>query len=542
MPSALPIRFSFPRILIPVIITFLAFSSFCTFAQEKKTVEVLYAGSLESNKRIAENAQRLIDSVYIRHQDILMWCDSAYTYTGTNRVDAFGHVHINQNDTLHLYANTIYYDGDKNFARAWGDVKLENKSTTIFTDTLDYDLANNICYYDDNGKIIDSTTTITSKIGKYFTKNDLFFLYIDVEGVNKNFTLKSDTVSYNTKTGRINIYGPTTVQDTANMLYAENGWYDSNSGEAELQQNPVMSNKNQQVSAKYIKYNKATKSGKATGGVRVRDNENSSVITGNYAIYNDEKQTAMVTDSAVYMNYNENDTLYLHADTLRTYPDTVPDEKIVLAYHKVRFFRTDLQGVCDSMVYFTRDSVIQLHRAPVIWSDVHQLTADMVEMQQFTDAPDELRLTGNCFIISEQDSNRFDQIKGKTMIGYIINNKLDHINVNGNGQTLYYVPDKNEIVGLNRAESSKITIKFKEGKVNRISLIKSPEGELKPIGKLNEEEVKLKGFDWKVDFRPQSKNDIFGLSNKLKTENTAREKSAGQQKQEIHTPEEKQKQ
>ncbi len=492
-----------------IILCFLIFAGSVAFSQEKKRIEILRAGSLEASERIAANAQRLIDSVLISHKNILMWCDSAYTYTGTNRVDAFGHVHIKQDDTLHLYANKVFYDGDISFAQAKGDVKLINKSITIYTDTLDYDLASNVSYYNNNGKIVDSTTTITSVIGKYFVNDNLLNLYKNVVGVNKDFTLNSDTLSYNTVTKRIFIYGPTTIRDTANTLYAENGWYDSNTGEAELLKKPVISNKSQNIAAGYIHYNKESKTGKALGSVKITDFENSSIITGNIAEYNDLKETAMVTDSAVYMNYNEKDTLYLHADTLRTIPDTIPDEKVIFAFHKVRFFRTDIQGICDSMVYFTRDSVIELHKFPVLWSDIHQLSADVIEMKQFTNAPDELRLTKNGFIISKQDSNMYDQIKGKEMIGYIINNKLNNIEVNGNGQTLYYAREKEDIIGLNRAESSKISIRFKEGKINSISFLKSPEGELKPLTELTEEDKTLKGFDWKIYLRPLSKFDIF---------------------------------
>ena len=487
----------------------LIFVSLFSYSQDKKRVEILRAGSLEASENIAANAQRLVDSVLISHKNILMWCDSAYTYTGTNRVDAFGRVHIKQDDTLHLYANKVFYDGDISFARAWGNVKLINKSTTIYTDTLDYDLAANISYYDDKGKIIDSTTTITSEIGRYHVNDDMLFLFKDVVALNEKFTLNSDTVSYNTETKRIFITGPTTIKDSANTLYAENGWYDSNTGEAELLKKPVISNETQNIAANYIRYNKENKSGKALGSVRITDLKNSSIITGNIAEYNDLLETALVTDSAVYMNYDEKDTLFLHADTLRSMPDTVPDEKIIFGYHKVRFFRTDLQGLCDSMVYFTHDSLIQLYKSPVIWSDIHQLTADLIEMRQFQNAPDELHLSRNSFIISKQDSNMYDQIKGKEMVGYIINNKLNNIEVDGNGQTLYYAREKEEIIGLNRAESSKISIRFKEGKINTISFLSAPEGELKPLTELKEEDKKLKDFDWKIQLRPLSKYDIF---------------------------------
>ena len=499
-------------------------SSF-TFSQEKKRIEILRAGSLEANEKIVANAQRLIDSVLISHKNILMWCDSAYNYNGTNRVDAFGHVHIKQDDTLHLYANTVFYDGDVNFAQARGNVVLVNKTMTIYTDTLDYDLATNISYYDNNGKIVDSTTTITSVIGKYFVNDNMLYLYKNVVGVNKDFTLTSDTVSYNTETKRIFIKGPTTIRDTANTLYAEDGWYDSETGEAELLKKPLISNEKQNIAANFIHYNKENKTGRALGSVSITDFENSSVIKGNTAEYNDLLETAMVTDSAVYMNYNEKDTLYLHADTLRTIPDTIPDEKVIFAFHKVRFFRTDIQGICDSMVYFTRDSVVQLHKFPVLWSEIHQLSADMIEMKQYANAPDELHLTKNSFIISKQDSNMYDQIKGKEMVGYIVNNKLHNIEVNGNGQTLYYAREKEDIIGLNRAESSKISIRFKEGKINSISFLNSPEGELKPLEELTEEDKKLKGFDWKIYLRPLSKYDIFEWKSMPVPEKTGKEKS-----------------
>ena len=366
-----------------------------------------------------------------------------------------------------------------------------------------------IAYYDDVGTIVDSTTTITSKIGKYHVDEDILYLYINVVGTNENFILESDSVNYNTTTKKINITGPTTIQDSSGTLYAENGWYDSETGETELLKNPVVSNGNQNISAKYIQYNKVKKQGKAIGSVRIEDIENQSIILGRTAEYSNELNTAVVTDSAVYINYNDSDTLFLHADTLRMVPDTIKDKKIVTAYHKVRFFKNDLQGICDSMVYYTRDSVIQLHYNPVIWSDTHQLSADLIEMKQYTNAPDELRLTQNSFIISKQDSGRFDQIKGKEMIGYITNHKITRIDVDGNGQTMYYAREKENVIGLNRTESSKISIQFKDGEIDRIKFLSNPEGDLKPLFELSEQDKLLSGFDWKISIRPLNKADIF---------------------------------
>ncbi|NQU51234.1 MAG: hypothetical protein HQ522_01720 [Bacteroidetes bacterium] len=497
-----------PILTVPVLFLFILTSSF-SFAQEKKMVEILRSGYAESVTGMDANTQRLVDSVLIRHEDILMWCDTAYMYTGTNKVDAIGKVHIKQGDTLHLYANNVFYNGDVGFARAWNNVTLINKSTTLTSDTLDYDLDNNISYFDDYGKIVDSTTTITSEIGKYFVDDNLIYFYNKVNAFNDEFTLNSDTVNYNTETGQLNVEGPSVIRDSVNTLYTDKGWYNSNTGETELQKKSSIVGKTQNLQANYIKYNKENGIGRALGKVRINDVENKTIVLGNVVEYNENLETALVTDSAVYISYSQSDTLFLHADTLQTAPDTIDGEKIVTAYRGVRFFKTDIQGLCDSLVYFTKDSVIQLHQNPIIWSEIHQLSADLIEMKQVANGPDELHLTANSFIISKQDSNQFDQIKGKEMIGYIVDQKLDRIDVNGNGQTLYYAREEEGIIGLNRAESSTIEISFKEGKIYKIKFVKSPEGELKPILELTNEEKKLEGFEWKVKQRPLSKHDIF---------------------------------
>lgn len=501
-------KFSFVSTPYILITTLLLVISFASLAQEKKRIEILQAGELVQSEAIA-GAQRLLDDVIIKHREILMYCDSAYTYEGSNRVDAFGKVHINQGDTLHLYARKIYYDGDINFARAIKDVKLVNSNTTLFTDTLDYDMNLNIGYYDCTGKIVDSTNILTSDTGRYYLDEDIVHFIKNVVGYNDNYTIYSDNIRYNTTSEVIYFDGPTTIQDSTNTLYAEDGWYNTITGEADLQLAPKVYNDVQYMEANQIKYNQENGDGIAVGNVHIEDYENRTIVQGNRATYNELTEKAVITDSAMFISYNETDSLFLHADTLKTQPDTIEGENLVIAYYGVRFFRTDVQGICDSLMYFTKDSVVQLHFNPVIWSEGHQLSANYIEMKQKTDAPDEMHMTDNSFIISKQDSSRYDQIKGKNMTGYIINGQLNNIDVDGNGQTLYYARDEEAIIGLNQAESSNIGIHFNEGKIHKIAFLKQPEGNLKPLSELTDADKTLSGFEWKIHLRPLTKNDIF---------------------------------
>ncbi len=414
-----------------------------------------------------------------------------------------------------------------------GIVRLVNKSTTLYSDTVDYDLIQNLGYYNDKGKIVDSTNILTSQIGRYYVKQDLFYFYQNVEGYNNKYKLNSDTVKYNTATGIFYIQGPTTIRDSVNTMYGEDGWYNSRTGEAQLLKNPLVYNEKQTMKGDVIDYDRKKGYGKARGVIEIIDYKNNVIVKGRHAWYDEPSETAIITDSAQFIMISDGDSLFLHADTLKTIADTVKDEKIVLAYYGVRFYRSDLQGKCDSLVYFSRDSTVEMYDHPVLWSDIHQMSAEYVEMKTNSNAPDEVKMKTNSFIISKNDSVMYDQVKGKNMTGYIVNEKLDRIFVDGNGQTIYYARDKSNIIGLNRAESSKIVIQMKDGKIYRISFLTQPEGSLTPLQMVTNEQRHLAGFDWKESIRPVSKTDIF---RKTINETTAGAKLSPESRKEVASP------
>ncbi|MGE4587123.1 MAG: OstA-like protein [Mangrovibacterium sp.] len=478
-------------------------------AQNRKRVEIEHADLLLHNEAIVADAQRLVGNVHIRHNNIQMWCDSAYSYTKVNMVDGFGNVHILKDDTLHLYADFVNYNGDSRWARARRNVRLINKSTTLTTDSLNYDMNREIGYYDHYGTIVDSTSTLTSLIGEYYVKQDLAYFKSDVKTVTTDYTLESDTLIYELQTGVASIVGPTNIYDEQNNLYAVNGFYNTRSGKADLFGRPVITTEEQEVRADTIYYDKNTGNGIALGDADIHDLTNRIIIKGNKIIYNKLEGTSQVTDSAQFWYYTEQDTLFLHADTLRTIPDSIAGEKLVLAYFRVKFFRSDMQGICDSLVYWSKDSTLQMFRDPVIWSDVNQMTADYVEMITENEEKQRVEMKQNAFIIAQEDSGKYNQIKGRDMTGLIRNRDLYLVDVDGNGESLYYARDDKGILGLNRAQGSNIRIFLKDRKVKRIIFITSPDGTLSPLPDVFEEDKTLPGFSWREEERPKNHRDIF---------------------------------
>ena len=489
---------------------------------KKKRVEIENADLYTYDAAIKANAQRLIGNVRFRHNQALMFCDSAYSYTDRNRFDAFGNVHIIQGDTLHLYGDKMFYDGNTRLARFVSHVKMVDKSITLTTEAMDFDLSTNIGYYNNHGKIVDTTNVLTSIIGRYYSNDNMLFFKDSVVLVNKDFILHADTLKYNSQTERAFIVGPTTIKGTKKdgVLYSENGWYDTRKNLAELYKKSKITTKAQILEGDTLFYDRATGNGRGRHRVTLTDTTNKVVIKGKFGIYNETTKMAFVTDSAMFIQYGKKDTMYMHADTLRTKPDTSDvkhkDGKFFMAYRNVRFHKPDLQGKCDSLGYRMADSTMLMFYDPLVWSGKNQMSAEKIQFVSKTPDPSLAHLETNAFIVMSEDSIRFNQISGKVIVGQIFNNKLRVADVNGNAQTLYYLKDKDKYSGMNRLLSSKIKLHLTDNHIDSIRFYPKPEGKTIPIKELTEEDKQLDGFVWREKERPLNAKDLYPIEDKRK--------------------------
>ena len=476
---------------------------------KKVQVQIKHADSLIQSQSIPD-VQRLIGNVKIEHEDVVMFCDSAYSYEKVNEINGYGNVHIIKGDTLNLYSNFVTYNSDIRWAKAKYNVKLINKTTTLTTDSLNYDMNLSIGYYDNYGTIIDSTTTLNSKIGEYHAKFDKAYFKQEVKVITPDNTIDSDTLIYETTTGIATIVGPTNIYNDQWNIYTTNGIHNTHTGKSDLHSRSVITSENQTISADEIFYDKTTGNVIANGNADMHDIPNRAIVKGNKVFYNEFSLKSVVTDSAQFWYYSSVDTLFLHADTLKTYPDAIPDQKIVQAYYGARFYRADLQGKCDSMVYWTRDSTMQMFYEPVIWSDKNQISSQYIEMITEDSENQTILMFENAFIIAQRDSTKFNQIKGRDMTGHIRNKDLYRVDVDGNGQSIFYVEDETGIIGVNEIECSEITIYLRNNKIFRINFGKLPDGQITPMFQvLSDIEFRLPDFVWHADVKPLSQYDIF---------------------------------
>ena len=475
----------------------------------KTKVYLEHANTLSFDQAQNPDAQVLVGEVCFRHDSSYMYCDSAYFFEKSNSLEAFSHVRMEQGDTLFVYGDYLHYNGDTQIAHLRDNVRMENGQVTLFTDSLNYERISNIGYYFEGGMIVDSLNQLSSFYGQYSPATKLAIFNDSVRLENPDFTLYSDTLHYQTDTKLATILGTSVIVSDSGTVRTSLGWYDTEQNKALLLDRSTIESGNRILSGDSIAYDRNSGFGEVFGNMCLQDTLQQVMLEGQYGFYNEKTEYAFATDSARFLEYSQGDTLYLHADTLQM--ETVdPDTREVKAFHGVRFFRTDLQGVCDSMLFNTRDSVLYLFTEPVVWNEQYQLYGDTILIYLNDSTIDFAHVRQFAFAIQQVDSVSFNQLKGTDLKAYFDGKSVRQIDVSGNAESIFYpLENDGSMVGMNQTQSGYLSIWVKENKLERLKIWPNPEGTMTPIPDLRPEQKLLKDFYWFDYLRPQDKDDIY---------------------------------
>ena len=480
----------------------------------KKKIELIYADDdyIMKDPVTGNDMHRFIGKVHLKHNEIVMWCDSAHYSPDVNQVTAFSRIHIEQGDTLDLFGDYLFYDGKEEMAFVRDNVELIDKETHLYTDAIKYDVKARIATYNNRGRITNADNTLTSITGVYYVSDNLFHFKDSVKIVNPDYVMTADTMDYNTKTETSFFTGPTKLIGDSLNLYCEKGWYDTKNKVTSIWKNAEIDNMQQLVHGDSLFYNDSTGYGEGFGNVVIEDSTNNLIIKGNYAWYFKLPEQFLVTDMAEFIQVSSNDSLFLHADTISAV--TIADSasigyRLMKAFHGCRIYSDGIQAKCDSLAYSFRDSVIRLYTKPVIWSEDNQLTSDSMAVFTKNRQTERLELYNAAFVSSEVDTSRYNQIKGRSLTGYFRDNELYKIDIKGNGESLYYLLDGEDIAGINQSKCANIEALVENGKISVITDFGSPEGYIDPPDLLIRRQVRLEGFSWLDNLRPKNRFDIF---------------------------------
>lgn len=497
---------------------FILFTIFTLNSQTK--VEFINSNRFFTTAELGPDVKVFVGEVVLEHDSTTMYCDSALYNTKLNKVDAFGEVEIQRLhnwDTIFLYGDTLHYDGETKVAKVRQNVMLLQDTTELTTDFLDYDLENKYGKYSNGGQIINGQDTINSGFGYYYSRTKDVFFKKDVVVRSKSAKVFTDTLKHNLDSRVSYLLGPSEIFNDSNYIYAEFGRYDYRENRAYLSKRSLVKSGEHSIMADSLFYNRQKGFGKGFGNVIITDTVQKLILRGNYGEFYEKNQMSIMTDSALFIEIESTDTMWLHADTLMSYVDTLFDDvdtvpfRVIFAYNHVKMFKEDIQIKCDSLVYSQLDSILMMFGTPFIWSDEQQLYADYVELYMAKNEPKELLMYDSTYIAEKIDSGMFNIVKGNFVHAWFKNQNVHKVLEVGNIDAIYYMQEDSttEIIGIGAIHCDSMNIFMHQSEIELLVPYIKPTGKIYPPDQLPEDKKTLPGFIWLEGCRPKTKDEIF---------------------------------
>jgi len=480
------------------------------FAQQKKPILIEHSDFIDMNQTEIPGAIVFTGNVTILHDGVRIKCNKAYHFKDENYAKLFGNVQMNQGDTLYMNSRYAEYNGNKKFAYATGNVMMRSTDMTLTTDTINFDRNIQQAYYNSYGTIVNGENTLRSKSGRSFLNQKKYQFTTAVTLTNPKYVLKSNHLDYYTNSGHAYVFGPSTITSKTDYIYTEKGFYDTKKNKAHLLTNSYIKYDTQIIRGDSLYYDRVKQFSSATRNVRVTDTVNKFKVTGHYAEVYRNKDSLMITKRALAATLVEQDTLYTHAKRLVV--TGKPGSRIMRGYNNARFYKSDMNGKCDSIHSDEKRGLTQLIKKPVVWQGQNQMTGDIIHIiaNTKTEKIDSLKVMGNAFIIQPDTiGTGYNQIKGKNLYGKFRDNKLYEVDMVGNAEKIIYMYDKTELFGIDKGVGSKIHLEIEDNKITTATLIKKIESQIYPDKELPQNVRKLRGFTWRGDEMIKSKDDIF---------------------------------
>lgn len=464
-------------------------------------------GTLEFIRIDGEKVHKLVNVtnfVVFTQGTTTVYCDSAFFYRKRNAMEAFGRVKI-VDDSVTITARKLFYDGNTRKAELRRNVIYTKGITRLTTHNLDYDMAGEISHYFSGGELNDTTNTLTSEIGYYYAKDNYADFKNDVVLTAPDYVLRSNDLHYDTKSKIATTPGATEIiTQNGNTTLHSNGGEFRTVMDQSLFVEGKLETPNNFLEGDDLFFDKLGKYYKAEGNVKLIAKNKDIIIIGDEG-YNDKANAiSKIYGNPIMKRVMGKDTFYISADTLVYVESDIDSLKRVLAYSHVKMFKQNLQGLADSLAYYLSDSLIYMYEDPILWNNNSQIEGDTIRMEISENTIKRMFLRKNSFMATQDTIKNYNQIKGRYMTANFVDGSIDNVNVNGNGEVIYYLLAQGDslVMGMNRILCSNLKLQFQKGNLNNIRAYVKPEARLIPPHELTADVQKLDGFLWQGEIRP----------------------------------------
>ncbi len=465
------------------------------------------------------DVQVLSGNVVFRRGDMFMYCDSARFNEVTSSMDAFDNVRMEQGDTLFVYGDALYYDGQAELAELTAypgkTVRLINRDVELETDQFFYDLYDNVGYYLTGGTLRDPQNRLKSRQGYYYpdSKDAFFYFDVDLTGPRPNgdtLRIFTDSLTYNTESAIARLIAKTRIINKDGEIESRSGFFNTRTQIADLyDRSTVRTRRGNTLTGDTLFYDREAGYGEAFGNMVLTDSIRKSSVSGNYGFFNELTDSSFTTGDALVMDYSSADTLYLHGDTIVAF--MLPDStKITNIFHKVRFFRSDVQGLCDSISLVERDSIMYMYNLPIIWNEDKQIVGNVIYVHFNDSTVDWARLPETGIMSRHIAEDCYDQMTGSDMTAWFADSTLSKLYAEGNVQIIMFPMEKDSTYNkFSFTEGSALLATFDQGKVRRVKMWSETSGYTTPLYLAGKSSYFLDRFRWYGALRPMSPSEVF---------------------------------
>lgn len=471
-------------------------------------------------------------SITFKQGDRFIFCDSAYFYPRKNFVKAMGNVQIAEEGASTISARTMDFDANSGTLMARGDANFSKEQTNLRAPAIDYNVNSKIAYYYGGGTMTDGQNQLTSEAGSYDSNSKNLFARKKVrsKGVTDEgepYEIESDTLLYNDYTKIAYLQGKETkISSKEGIIRGTKGQFNTKTKKSNLEGKTVIETPEYILKGdEKLYYDQVQQMGEAKGNAEIFSKKDNIYINAQEGKLNGKQGISRFYGGRAYMRMidEKNDTLWVVADTLIsigtkfkdknekiTQQDSLEAEKqpkMMFAYYNVKIYKSDLQGLCDSLAYNMKDSIINFYRQPVLWNVGNQISADSIRILNKDNKPHKIIMRENSFIISQDSIGNYNQMKGKYIDAFLKDGKMDKVFVEGNSESIYFMlkDDNKSMSAMHKVICGSVKAEFEENELSEVTFYHQIDGDVIPPHELQEGAKHLPGFLWRDAERPTRK-------------------------------------
>ena len=498
------------------------------------------------------------ENVKVQGDDFDLISDSLSYNTVTQETKFLAPVRINK-DSSRIYSERGWFDLDDKVGDFIGNAQYMEGKTIAKSDTITYNGKLDLVILKGDtirSEYISEKDTAYAKVIYYDQKNEVFRLTTDAWYKGEKNEVTGEKIYYDKKTEKFNVSGRSKVSDPPSIIEADTLDYDKAIKYGKADGHVIWRDTSAKTAiiADHVLYKGAENFMKATNDEgrplftteidgdtlflkadtlksfriikeriivpdknatrKAKNFKNKEALNPEGASNKDlemqEKSEVMPSDTIIAdSTLQPSDTLESKISTDTIFTGIMDTIDYFIGDNNVKMFKSDMQAVCDSLVYNKSDSMFTLLSAPFVWSDSAQIAGDTIDIFMKTKKVDRLIVRSEASILSSEDLIFFNQIKGRFLEAFFRESKIYRMDVDGNARVVYYLTDKEKAyIGVNTTEAANMSFYLKDNKITDIRNYKEPRSKVIPMKKADHDALKIKGFLWNIGERPKNTDDL----------------------------------